>query len=282
MIIYTCITNNYIPLHCDLPEGAEYIVYGVENPPAPWVGRPIEMMDCPIRSSRIPKILCPFKEPSVYIDAAKLHTINDNFIMVSKEIISNQGMSIMQHPHIHTYLEECAEYINRGLCTEEEVISITQKAKESGYKFSEFHSPLCTVLWRKGNEQDLNESWWKWYMRGGKRDQLAFAIALHETKTDIKYLPCRETINRWSDANPIDGVWWKNKGGKYGGELKDPNDTVDKLVEITKLNKRMRYRAAILTEPGLDLIWLFGDRSEDFRKNYPHLHMVHGLYQRWR
>ena len=77
-------------------------------------------------------------------------------------------------------------------------------------------------------------------------------------------------------------VWWKNKGGKYGGELKDPNDTVDKLAEITKLSKRMRYRAAILTEPGFDLIWLFGDQSKYFRKNYPHLHMVHGLYQRWR
>ena len=65
---------------------------------------------------------------------------------------------------------------------------------------------------RKGDEKDLNESWWRWYMIGGKRDQLAFDVALQETKIDVNYFPCRETIDRWSDANPIDGVWWKNKG----------------------------------------------------------------------
>lgn len=282
MIIYTCITNNYVDLYCDLPSGASYHVYGIVDPPAPWIGHPINDLGCPIRSSRMPKIKCPYDEPSVYIDGSKLHTINDDFIRLSEEIISNQGTAIMQHPHRHTYLEECAEYINRGFCTEEEVITITQKAKESGYNFSKYYSPLGTVIWRKGDEKDLNESWWKWYMIGGKRDQLSFDIAIQESKINITYLPCRETIDRWSDANPIDGVWWKNKGGKYGGELKDPNDTVDKLAEITKLSKRMRYRAAILTEPGFDLIWLFGDQSKYFRKNYPHLHMVHGLYQRWR
>ena len=42
MIIYTCNTNNYVEnLPTELPEGHTYIVFGMENPPSPWEGRPI-------------------------------------------------------------------------------------------------------------------------------------------------------------------------------------------------------------------------------------------------
>ena len=60
IIIYTSITDDYVDLCTDLPEGATYIVYGVENPPSPWTGASIEDLGDPVRSSRKPKILCPF------------------------------------------------------------------------------------------------------------------------------------------------------------------------------------------------------------------------------
>ena len=44
MIIYTCNTNNYVEnLPTELPEGHTYIVFGMENPPSPWEGRPIHL-----------------------------------------------------------------------------------------------------------------------------------------------------------------------------------------------------------------------------------------------
>ena len=282
MIIYTCLTNDYIDLHCDLPEGPLYVVFGIQDPPKPWVGGPIQDLGCPIRSSRVPKIKSPFCQPNVYVDASKLHTINEDFIKLSEEILSKDDFFIMQHPHQHTYLEECAEYICRGLCSEEEVIRITEEASAAGYNFSKYFSPLCTVLWRKGTEHELNNEWWKWYEVGGKRDQLAFSIALQQINTKYTYDNSRDVINKWSDANPIDGEWWKNKGGKYGGKEVDPISTVDKLSKITKLNKKFRYRAAILREPDQDPVWMFGDRSDYFYKNYRHLEIISGTYKGWR
>ena len=65
MIYYTINTNNYI-----------------ENLQAPdWVQVITEVEDLgdPVRSSRKDKILCPFEGPSVYIDASKVHLLNDEF-----------------------------------------------------------------------------------------------------------------------------------------------------------------------------------------------------------
>jgi hypothetical protein len=138
------------------------------------------------------------------------------------------------------------------------------------------------VLWRKGTEHKLNEAWWKWYEVGGKRDQLAFSIALQQTNTKYTYEYSRDVINKWSDANPENGAWWKNKGGRYGRKEVDPVSTVDKLSKITKLNKRMRYRAAILRQPDRDPMWMFGDRSDMYRKDHPFIEMKNGLYSAWR
>ena len=45
MIIYTCITNNYVDLYCDLPSGASYHVYGIVDPPSPWIGHSIDDLE---------------------------------------------------------------------------------------------------------------------------------------------------------------------------------------------------------------------------------------------
>ena len=99
MIYYTINTNNYI-----------------ENLQAPsWVQviTDVEDLGDPVRSSRKQKILCPFDEPSVYIDASKVHLLDDKFKELSEEILSREKFFIMGHPHKHSYLEECAEYISK-------------------------------------------------------------------------------------------------------------------------------------------------------------------------
>ena len=114
-------------------------------------------------------------------------------------------------------------------------------------------------------------------MRGGRRDQVSLSIALQTdivSKKPYGWEECRSCVGRWSDANPVDGAWWKNKGGRYGKKMIDPTETVEKLAKITGLSMQMRYRAAIMKETG---DWLFGDRSEFWNKNDKNLVIVNGF-----
>ena len=81
MIYYTINTNNYI-----------------EDLQAPdWVQVITEVEDLgdPVRSSRKDKILCPFEGPSVYIDASKVHLLNDDFKKVLLiDDLSDTGLTL--------------------------------------------------------------------------------------------------------------------------------------------------------------------------------------------
>jgi len=273
MIIYTCLTNNYVDLPTHMPCGAEYYVFGVDNPPAPWKSLPNpKFISDPVRLSRYHKIYCPFDE-SVYVDASRLHLLNDSFMGLCEAILEETNFFVMQHPHKHTYLEECAEYYNRGWVDEKTLIEFTQEIKESGYKFNKFFSPMCTILIRR-NQWHFNDLWWDWYIKGGVRDQLSFSVALQLSKTKYETEDARSFLNRFTDAEP-NGIWWKNRTGDYkyheGG---DPSDLIDKLSVITGLNKTMRYRAARLKETGQLIL---GDRSKYFTKNDPVLDVISGL-----
>ena len=272
MIIYTCLTNDYVKLPEHMPSGAEYYVFGVDDPPHPWKPLPYaKHIKDPVRSSRYHKIYCPFEE-SVYIDATKLHLINDSFIELSQHILDNHDFYIMKHPHKHTYLEECAEYVHKGWVDEETLIDFTVEAKKEGYKFNDHFSPLCTILWRR-NQWDFNDLWWEWYMKGGVRDQLSFSVALQLSKVKYEWEESRQLLNLFTDAEP-DGVWWKNRAGDYQYFDKiDPDNLVNMLCEITGLKKMFRYRAAIFTKTGELII---GDRGKYWPKDYHSLDIISG------
>ena len=222
MIYYTINSNNYI-----------------ENLQAPdWVQVITEVEDLgdPVRSSRKDKILCPFDEPSVYIDASKVHLLNDKFKELSEDIISKGGFTVMEHPHRHTYLEECAEYVGKGWVDPDDILKFTTEVAETQFDFEEYFSPLCTIIWRDGKTKEFDKLWWKWYNRGGIRDQLSFSVALQ--LSDIKYdsVYSRDFINQFSNANP-EGEWWDNRTGDYvyyDDEI-DIVEFVDLLTEVTGL-----------------------------------------------
>ena len=133
MIYYTINTNNYI-----------------EDLQAPsWVKviTDVEDLGDPVRSSRKQKILCPFDEPSVYIDASKVHLLNDKFKEISEDILSRKKFFIMSHPHKHSYLEECAEYISKGWVDPDDILKFTTEVSETPFDFEKYFSPLCTVIW---------------------------------------------------------------------------------------------------------------------------------------
>ncbi len=246
MIFYTVNINNYIS-NLNAPDWVE-VITDVE-----------ESTGDPVRDSRIPKIRCPFSGPSVYIDASRVHLVNDKFKDISTKILDEHDLFVLQHPHSHTYLEECAEYVYRGWVSEEDILSFTNYVK-GRYDFSKHYAAMGTILWRR-DKQDFNQDWWHLYMHGGVRDQLALAVALPS-----KYgtAPCREFINQFSDAEP-EGIWWKIRAGDYEYcEPKNPGEFITTLSNITRLNKTMRYRAARILETN-EII--FGDRSKYFPKN---------------
>jgi len=272
MIIYTCLTNDYVSLPTQMPSGAEYYVFGVDNPPAPWksLPNPTYIKD-PVRLSRYHKIYCPFDE-SVYVDASKLHLLNDSFIEMSEEILNQNDFFIMRHPCKFTWLEECAEYVSKGWVDEDTLLDFTENVKSAGYEFNHHFSPLCTILWRR-NQWHFNDKWWEWYNKGGIRDQLSFSVALQLTKVKYNWEHSRDLLNKFTNAEP-DGIWWKNKSGDYKYcEKKDPDEFVNRLSEITGLNKMFRYRAAIFTKTG-DLV--LGDRGKYWPKNYHSLKILSG------
>lgn len=228
MRIYTINTNNYIE-DLQAPAWVEVITN-------------VEDLGDPVRSSRKDKILCPFEEPSVYVDASKVHLLNSNFLDLCDEIFSEHDFFVMKHPHQHSYLEECAEYVHRGWVDEKTLFDYTRKIK-GVYNFSKHFSPLCTILWRK-NSKEFNEAWWYWYNLGGIRDQLSASVALQLSGIKYGWEESRKLLNKFTDASP-DGIWWNNKCGAYQySDPKDPGEFVNTLCELTGLSK-FRYRTRL-------------------------------------
>jgi len=221
-IYYTINTNNYIE--------------DLQAPPWVKVITEVEDLGDPIRSSRKDKILCPFEEPSVYIDASKVHLLNDDFKKLSEEIISKGEFTYMEHPHKHTYLEECAEYVSRGWVDPDDILKFTIELQETDFDFEKYFSPLCTIIWRPYNDTKFNEMWWEWYNKGGVRDQLSFSVACQLTQQKFETVYSRDIINQFSDASP-NGEWWNNKCGDYIYHNQDVDivEFVDLLTEVTGL-----------------------------------------------
>ena len=222
MIYYTINTDNYIE-DLQAPDWVQVI-------------KETEDLGDPVRSSRKDKILCPFDEPSVYIDASKVHLLDDNFRKLSEDIISKGVFTVMQHPHKHTYLEECAEYVSKGWVDPDDILKFTTELSETQFDFENYFSPLCTIIWRPKNDHEFNKTWWKWYNRGGIRDQLSFSVALQLTGVQYESVFSRDIINQFSDASP-EGEWWNNRTGDYlyYEDEVDIIEFIDLLTEVTGL-----------------------------------------------
>ena len=227
MIYYTINAYNYI-----------------ENLQAPsWVQvlTEADVLGDPIRNSREDKILCPFDEPSVYIDASKVHLLDDKFRELSEDIMSRGKFTVMQHPHKHTYLEECAEYVSKRWVDSETLLQFSADVAETTFDFEEYFSPLCTILWRPYPTKEFDKLWWKWYNKGGVRDQLSFSVALQLSGIEYESVYSRDFLNQFTDANP-DGVWWDNRCGDYVyGAEENIIEFVDLLTEITGLYDWTEY-----------------------------------------
>ena len=262
MIYYTVNIGNYIE--------------DLQAPP--WVHVITEVEESTgdkVRDSRIPKIKCPFSGPSVYIDASRVHLIDQKFRDLSEKIFEEHDLFVLHHPHQHTYLEECAEYVYHGWVSEEDIFSFTEHVKGK-YNFGKHFQSMGTVIWRR-DQDDFNERWWELYMHCGVRDQLSMAVAL---PLEYGSSPCRDFVNQFSDAEP-EGVWWQTKSGSYQYcDKKDPDDFINRLCELTGLKKSFRYRAAIFNPK--DALgtkigdFILGHRGKYWPRDYYRLNVLSG------
>lgn len=227
MIYYTINAYNYIE--------------NLQAPPWVQVITEADVLGDPVRNSRKDKILCPFDEPSVYIDASKVHLLDDKFRELSEDIMSRGKFTVMQHPHKHTYLEECAEYVSKRWVKSETLLQFSADAAETTFDFEEYFSPLCTIIWRPSPTKEFDKLWWKWYNKGGVRDQLSFSVALQLSGIEYESVYSRDFLNQFTDANP-DGIWWDNRCGDYVyGIEENIIEFVDLLTEITGLYDWTEY-----------------------------------------
>lgn len=239
MLIYTCIENNYCALPVEMPPGHEYVCYGSAEAVGPWKVYPSKNCGDPVRTSRYYKINCPFDE-SIYVDGSKLHLINEIFFDLSEVIFQSEKMFCLQHPHKHSYLTECMEYYCKGWVTFEDIIRLTKELYHRGYNFTEWFSPLNTILWRK-NQKDFNELWWELYNFGGVRDQLSYGAVLGILNKDFQYAYSLEFLNHFTDAG-FNGSWWRVRQGDYSYFSPNrENELLDTLSSITGLSK-FRYK----------------------------------------
>lgn len=228
MRIYTINTNNYVENF---------------NPPN-WVEvvEPKKDFGDPVRNSRKDKILCPFvDEDSVYVDASKVHLLNNKFLYLSKKILSGDKFFVMQHPHKHSYLNECMEYYKKGWVDYDTIIKFTKHLYNLKYDFKDFFSPLCTILWRKKGLVNFNNLWWQLYMSGGVRDQAAFSASLQLSKINYQYEYSIDFLNQFTNAG-YGGEWWSTRQGDYQYFTpEDPEGLLNELMSITGLTK-FRYK----------------------------------------
>ena len=117
----------------------------------------VEDLGDPVRSSRKEKILCPFDGASCYIDASKVHLVDDKFRELSEEIISKGKFCYMQHPHKHSYLEECAEYVSEGWVDTDDILKFSIEVAETNYDFEKYIGPHLSFIWRPKNDKNFNQ-----------------------------------------------------------------------------------------------------------------------------
>ena len=146
----------------------------------------------------------------------------------------------MEHPHKHSYLNEMMEYYNNGWWSKDEIIQYTSELKDYGFDFKKFFSPLCTILWRK-DRKEFNDMWWRWYQRGGVRDQMSFSTTLQALKMNFRYDDSIKFLNNFTNAG-YKGEWWNIRQGDYSYYKPEESDKVlEVLCEMTGLST-FRYR----------------------------------------
>jgi len=188
MIIFTCITNGYdeIPDDHYYDPDVQYVCYtdGTVTHKGAWEFReiPIES-DCPLKLSLYPKIMInecfPIGSQVVWIDGCYL--MNKKWVEFSKKLFESHPRTHMIHPNKFSYLDEIIEGYMAAFNTREDVIKITKTAKEMGFDFKNYGSPILASNWQTVTDSPVQEKfqkiWWEFSQISTRCDQIGFEVA---------------------------------------------------------------------------------------------------------
>ena len=202
LVIFTCITND----HDELPKNnyydpdVRYICFmdrslknplwrikktfdNIEKYPVEFIWLNLNIK-CPKRMASYVKInahlFFPEGTHTVWVDGC--YELTKEFVDFSLRCFP---FTLLKHPLKYSYYDQLCEGFMAEFFSYEHAKKFTQQIKDDNYDFSEYSSPLGTVIWRTINQEtiNLNNQWWEYYSTGPNRDPLSLDAAIQKTNT---------------------------------------------------------------------------------------------------
>ena len=242
MIVITCITNGYdeIPDDHYYDPDVQYICYtdGTISHKGAWEFREIPIKhECPLRLALYPKIrideLFPVGTDVVWIDGC--YVMTKEWVEKSKKMFPRTHM---RHPKRFTYYEEIIEGYIGAFNSADDVIKITQTAKDMGYDFKKYSSPVCACIWQTVVESPFYKMWWDFSQISTRCDMIGFDLA--KQLSGLEWNVVEDWLSVGVNFTGIggDGRKGRKKLHPQNGEMNQwqkKDEMLSKLFEITKL-----------------------------------------------
>ena len=263
MIFYTCITNGYdsVP-DAYVEEGCRYVLFhdgSIPTTKGPWEYVHLDQLnyklpDCPVRKSYVikhePHIYFKDSEvKTVWVDAA--YNIDQNLVEYSKKIFQHPHSFVVlqEHPEPRTLLEEFNKLYSDGFSNSVDITKMSERmlAEENPYPKKDYNQTINCVVWRHNFEEcrRWNRAWARWYRRGVNRDQIASAIAEHETGLTALRVPMQVSLDNTNRVKKYEDSYNIDRPNN-----KQITDFQKKLVKIWDTDiSAAKMKAAVPTLP---------------------------------
>ena len=293
--IYSCITNNYdnIPAENYYDPDVRYVMFHdgtIDTSIGPWEYIDVRDycdLECPRRLSAFPKLnphkLFPIGEHTVWIDACYIQT--KEFVEFSKTVFPTMGITTLEHCYRFTYYDEMLEGFLCGFFSYDAGIDLTKKLSEIDYKFKDYISPCCTILWRTIKRSktfiDFCDLWWEWSLVGSNRDQHSFDAARQITGIHVDRVENKPPSTVAAGIDLKFDLKNKNRKGKHpkrgvNDQWKYRNEFLQEMQKFTKLNPKIYAKHEHITMMDWNGVFeTLSDRQEYMMKSPTMRNLAH-------
>lgn len=276
MIFYTCITNGYdsIP-DAYVEEGCRYVLFhdgSIPTTKGPWEyvhldDLNVELPDCPVRKSYVIKhephiYFTQSSDLTVWVDAA--YNITRDLVEYSRKLFRHPHSFVVlqEHPDPRSLLEEFNKLYAEGFSDSLEITKMSERmlAGYNPYPKKDYKQTINCVVWRHNFQEcrQWSRAWARWYRRGVNRDQIASALAEHETGLTALRVPMQVSLDNTNRVKKYEESYNIDRPTN-----KQITDFQNKLVEIWDSDiTSAKMKAAVPTLPHE-----FGERIKHIQLN---------------
>ncbi len=188
VVIYTAITNG----HDEIPEknyydpNIRYVCFHdgtIDTTKGPWEYIKLDLpIDDPRDLAFYPKCnpheFFPLGTYTVWVDGCFVHTRE----FVEKSLYSFP-FTTLRNISKFSYYDELLEGFTCAFFPYDGAIKLTEALSNTNYKFSNYSSPQCSIVWRYLYDDTVkfNKEWYNWSQQGINRDSIPFDAAMHMT-----------------------------------------------------------------------------------------------------